>query len=238
MSALLEIKDLWGGYTEGVDILRGIDMEVHQGEAVGIIGLNGSGKSTLGKAIMNMIPFRRGQILFEGEDITALKTHERSRRGIAIMQQGGKVFPNLSVWDNLQLAMQANNSQFNIQNSELSEIIPLLQRPKCELQHHMADKLSGGQRHQLALAMVLSNHPKFVILDEPSAGLSPIAVEEMYQMLRDARAKLNVTIILIEQNIAKAVEYCTGCYLLEQGLIKRESRFNNLTEINNRMFNK
>ena len=235
MSALLEIKNLWGGYTEGVDILRGIDMEVLQGEAVGIIGLNGSGKSTLGKAIMNMIPIRRGTILFEGENITSLKTHELSHRGIAIMQQGGKVFPNLSVWDNLQLA--CNNSQLSTLNPQLAEVIPLLSRPKRELQYHMADKLSGGQKHQLSLAMTLATNPRLVILDEPSAGLSPKAVEDMYQMLRDVREKFNVTIILIEQNIAKAIKFCTGCYLLEQGSIKDESRYYNLSEINNRMFN-
>ena len=153
------------------------------------------------------------------------------------MQQGGRIFPNLSVWDNLQLAM-SSNSKFKIQNSKLEEVIPLLRQPKKELEHLMADKLSGGQKHQLSLAMTLATNPSLVILDEPSAGLSPKAVEDMYQMLRDVRLKLNVTIILIEQNIAKAVEFCTGCYLLEQGLIKRESRFNNLTEINNRMFNK
>ena len=111
MSEILKIKDLWGGYTEGVDILRGISMEVQLGEAVGIIGLNGSGKSTFGKAIMNMIPIRRGEILFDGEDITALTTNQLAHRGISIMQQGGRVFPNLSVWDNLQLAAQGKNVQ-------------------------------------------------------------------------------------------------------------------------------
>ena len=212
MNELLKIKDLWGGYTESVDILRGISMEVHQGEAVGIIGLNGSGKSTFGKAIMNMIPIRRGEIIFDGEDITALSTSQLAHRGISIMQQGGRVFPNLSVWDNIQLAAQANNSQ-------LSEIVPLLQRPKHELQHLMADKLSGGQKHQLSLAMTLATNPRLVILDEPSAGLSPKAVGEMYQMLRDVREKLNVTIILIEQNIAKAVEFCDRSIMIRQGTI-------------------
>jgi len=237
MSEILKINNLWGGYQEGVDILRGISMEVQQGEAVGIIGLNGSGKSTFGKAIMNMIPIRRGQIIFEGEDITALTTSQLSHRGISIMQQGGRVFPNLSVWDNLQLAAQGKNVQCSMFNVQLAEVIPLLQRPRRELQHLMADKLSGGQKHQLSLAMTLSTNPRLVILDEPSAGLSPKAVEEMYQMLHDVRSKLHVTIILIEQNIAKAVEFCTGCYLLEQGFIKSESRYNSLIEINNRMFN-
>lgn len=237
MSEILKIKDLWGGYTEGVDILRGISMEVQEGEAVGIIGLNGSGKSTFGKAIMNMIPIRRGEILFDGEDITALATSQLAHRGISIMQQGGRVFPNLSVWDNLQLAAQANNNcPLSILNSQLAELVPLLQRPKHVLQHLMADKLSGGQKHQLSLAMTLATNPRLVILDEPSAGLSPKAVEEMYQMLRAVRAKLNVTIILIEQNIAKAVESCNKILLLQQGSFKSETNKKDIQSIELLMF--
>ena len=231
MSELLKINNLWGGYKEGVAILRGISMEVQQGEAVGIIGLNGSGKSTFGKAIMNMIPIRKGEILFEGEDITALSTSELSHRGISIMQQGGKVFRNLSVWDNLQLAGQGRSAQ-------LAEIIPLLQKPKSQLQHLMADKLSGGQKHQLSLAMTLATNPRLVILDEPSAGLSPKAVEEMYQILRDVRSKMNVTIILIEQNISKAVDFCHWSILIQQGQIAKRIAGDNIIEIEIIMFNK
>jgi len=218
MSEILKINDLWGGYKGGVDILRGISMEVQQGEAVGIIGLNGSGKSTFGKAIMNMIPIRRGQISFEGEDITALTTSQLSHRGISIMQQGGRVFQNLSVWDNLQLAMGSSRSSLITHHSSLQEIIPLLQRPKKELQQLMADKLSGGQKHQLALAMALAASPRLVILDEPSAGLSPKSVGEAYEILCEVRERLDVTIILIEQNIAKAVEFCDNVYTIKQGL--------------------
>lgn len=249
MSEILKIKDLWGGYTEGVDILCGISMEVQQGEAVGIIGLNGSGKSTFGKAIMNMIPIRRGEILFDDEDITSLSTSQLAHLGISIMQQGGRVFPNLSVWNNLQLAAQANNSQFSarpkdacyqrdarILNSQLVELVPLLQRPEHELQHLMADKLSGGQKHQLSLAMTLATNPRLVILDEPSAGLSPKAVEEMYQMLRDVRERLNITIILIEQNIAKAVEFCDKVCILRQGTALQTNP-NSYQEIERIMFN-
>ncbi len=231
MSELLKINNLWGGYQEGVDILRGISMEVQQGEAVGIIGLNGSGKSTFGKAIMNMIPIRKGEILFEGEDITALSTSELSYRGISIMQQGGKVFRNLSVWDNLQLAAKADISQ-------LADIIPLLQQPKRGLQHLMSDKLSGGQKHQLSLAMTLATNPHLVILDEPSAGLSPKAIEEMYQMLSAVKEKLDVTIILIEQNIAKAVEFCDLCALIQQGHVTKVFCQDKVSEIEKYMFRK
>lgn len=239
MSTLLKINDLWGGYREGVDILRGISMEVQHGEAVGIIGLNGSGKSTFGKAIMNIIPIRRGKILFNGEDITTLSTSQLAHRGISIMQQGGRVFPNLSVWDNLQLAAQANsNRQLSIVNSQLAELVPLLQHPKKELQGLMADKLSGGQKHQLSLAMTLATNPRLVILDEPSAGLSPKAVEEMYQTLREVKAKLNITIILIEQNIAKAIEFCCRSILIQQGYVSKTFTESNLIEIEKHMFRK
>lgn len=236
MSAILEIKDLWGGYQEGVDILRGITMEVQQGEAVGIIGLNGSAKSTLGKAIMGMVPYLRGSIVFEGEDITGLKTHELVHRGIAIMQQGGRVFPTLSVWDNLQLAK--GNSQLSTFDSQLQEIIPMLRRPKRDLQRLMADKLSGGQKHQLSLAMTLATSPCLVILDEPSAGLSPIAVEEMYTMLRAIKERLAVSIILIEQNIAEAGKFCSKIILLQQGVFAKIFTEENLLSIKKKMFNK
>ena len=234
MSEILKINNLWGGYQEGVDILRGISMEVQQGEAVGIIGLNGSGKSTFGKAIMNMIPFRKGEIFFEGEDITPLTTSQLAHHGISIMQQGGKVFPNLSVWDNLQLA-GGDSSLFTL-HSSLQDVIPLLQQPKKKLQHLMADKLSGGQKHQLSLAMALATKPRLIILDEPSAGLSPIAVEEMYSILRIIREDIGFTIILIEQNIAKAVEFCKSCIILKQGeMIGNSSNYVDLEKL---MFNK
>lgn len=215
MSELLKISGLWGGYKEGVDILRGIDMTVNKGEAIGIIGLNGSGKSTLGKAIMNMIPIRRGEIEWMGESVTALPTHELARKGLAIMQQGGQVFQTMSVWENLELAAAGASLD------QIREIIPLLQRPKRELQRQMADKLSGGQKHQLALAMTLATQPKLVILDEPSAGLSPKAVEEMYSILQAVREKMQVTIVLIEQNIAEAVVFSDHCYLVQQGTVSR-----------------
>ena len=105
MSEILIIENLWGGYQKGVDILKGLSMEIQQGEAIGILGLNGSGKSTLGEAIMNMIPFRKGEITFEGNDISNLSTSQLSHCGLSIMQQGGRVFRTISVWDNLQLAL-------------------------------------------------------------------------------------------------------------------------------------
>lgn len=220
MSTILKIDNLWGGYTNDVDILRGISLEVNKGETLGIIGLNGSGKSTFGKAIMNMIPFRRGSIELAGQHIENLSTHQLSRHGLAIMQQGGQVFQTMTVLENLELAFGTKkNSQYK---DFIFKMIPLLKEKDYSVLKRTADKLSGGQRHQLALAMTLATEPSFIILDEPSAGLSPVAVESMYSLLSDVKESLGITIVLIEQNINKAISFCNRCILLSQGTIGRE----------------
>lgn len=234
MSALLEIRDLVGGYQEGVKVLQGINLSVEQGEAVGIIGLNGSGKSTLGKAIMNLLPYRSGKILFEGEDVTQLSTHELARKGIAMMHQGGVVFPNLTVWQNLQLAVGA--ARYSSLASQYGGIIPLLREPERKLMRTAADKLSGGQRHQLALAMTMAQNPQLIILDEPSAGLSPKAVEEMYEMLAMVQKKLGITVVLIEQNIIRAVDFCRRCFMVSQGTVARVFENEAIAEIEAALF--
>lgn len=236
MMQVLEIHNLRGGYIPELDILQGIDLTLSEGDVVGVLGLNGSGKSTLGKAIMNMIPRREGEIRFCGQSITSLATHELATRGIAIMPQGGQVFNTMSVWENLQLAFGDVQDKEYI--AQLQEIVPLLARPKKELQHTMADKLSGGQRHQLALAMTLARRPKLAILDEPSAGLSPKSVEEMYKILQQVRERLGVTILLIEQNIAKAIDFCDRSILFAQGCIAHEFIDGSITDVETIMFNK
>lgn len=238
MSALLEIRNLEGGYEKGVRILQGIDLTVEQGEAVGIIGLNGSGKSTLGKAILNLLPYRTGNIFFDGQQVEDKSPHDLAQMGIALMHQGGVVFPNLSVWQNIQMAL--GNAQRSTLNTQLKEIIPLLKEPMTELMRTMADKLSGGQRHELALAMTLAHKPKLVILDEPSAGLSPKAVEEMYGILRKIRELYGLTVLLVEQNISRAVAFCDKCVLLGQGRITGGFVGERLvlSEIESLMFNK
>lgn len=237
MSKLLEIKDLYGGYEKGVKVLQGINLTVEQGEAVGIIGLNGSGKSTLGKAVMNLLPYRSGKVFFEGQDVSEDSTCQLAQKGIAMMHQGGVVFPNLSVWQNLQLAF--GTSRLSPFTSQLSDIIPLLQQPKKKLMRTMADKLSGGQRHELALAMTLARQPKLVILDEPSAGLSPKALEEMYEMLGKIKESFGLGVVLVEQNVSRAISFCNRCVMLGMGTISYEFIGESLviSEIERVMFN-
>lgn len=224
---ILELKDIKGGYTKNVDILRGVSLSVDKGEALGIIGLNGSGKSTLGKSIMNMLPHQSGTIILDGEDISELSTSEIASRGISIMHQGGKVFDSLTVDENLSLAGKMS--------SEFQKLIPLLQEG---IGRRMADRLSGGQRHQLALAMALLGNPRFVILDEPSAGLSPKAVDDMYSILSTVKKELGISIILIEQNISKAITFCDRSLLIAQGQIEKEFKSQDIKEIEKIMFNK
>jgi ABC-type branched-chain amino acid transport systems, ATPase component len=228
---MLQITDLKGGYLKGHNILKGLSLEINQGETVGIIGLNGSGKSTLGKAIMNILPFREGRILFNGADITNKTPQELSKSGIAFFMQGGKTFDELSVWENLIISAENEDSIIEIQKYFI-----LLSAPKKQLKKIRADKLSGGERHQLALAMCLLKNPTFLILDEPSAGLSPKAVNEMYLTLEKIRKEKNLTILLIEQNIAKAIELCNYVSLLREGKIERQFKNKDLKEIELKMF--
>ena len=235
MSAIVEIRNLNGGYQEGVKILQGVSLTIEHGETVGVIGMNGSGKSTLGKSILNLLPYRNGTIVFDGEDVTSLPTPMLSRKGIAMMQQGGIVFPTLSIYDNLKMAFHGKGKTDYVE--QLKSIIPLLQQPERSLRHTMADKLSGGQRHQLALAMTLACHPKFVILDEPSAGLSPTAVNEMYEMLTKVKARFGLSIMLIEQNVTRAIEFSSRVVMLGQGVVIEEYNKINITDIEKRMIN-
>lgn len=233
MSALLEIKDLSGGYTQGIEILHGINMTIQSGETVGIIGLNGSGKSTIAAAIMNLLPFRKGSIVFKGEDITYLPAWQLSNQGIAIMQQGGRVFPSLSVWEHMELVLGQNTKN---RVEQLAEIIPLLANTKSKLRHMMGDRMSGGQKHQLALAMTMAQNPRFVILDEPSAGLSPRSIDEMYTIIDSICSKASTAVLLIEQVVAKAVEHCDRCLLVQLGTIVREFIHPSISEVDNAMF--
>ena len=224
---ILELENIKGGYTKNVDILRGVSLSIEKGEALGIIGLNGSGKSTLGKSILNMLPHQSGTIILNGEDISLLSTSEIADKGISIMHQGGKVFENLTVDENLSLAGKIS--------PDFKNLIPLLQEG---IGDRMADRLSGGQRHQLALSMSILSHPRLLILDEPSAGLSPKAVDDMYSILSTIKRELGISIILIEQNISKAITFCNRSLLIAQGQIEQEFKNQNIKEIEEIMFNK
>jgi ABC-type branched-subunit amino acid transport system ATPase component len=229
---ILQIKNLTGGYTKNHDILQGINLDIAKGDAVGIIGLNGSGKSSLAKACMNILPYWRGEILLNGTDITKKSTQELSNMGIAMFMQGGKVFEELSVYENLMLVSQSEKSIVKLQDYFLFLRINIAQLKKMR-----ADKLSGGERSQLALAMSVLKGPSLLILDEPSAGLSPLAIDEIYQSLNLLRKKSNLSIMLIEQNVSRCVELCRSVNMIRNGKIAYSSENKNIKEVEKIMFN-
>jgi ABC-type branched-subunit amino acid transport system ATPase component len=228
---MLKIKNLSGGYLKDCEILQGVDFEISKGDSIGIIGLNGCGKSTFSKAIMNILPYRSGEIYFNGENTTRKSPQELSELGITFFMQGGKVFEELSVRDNLLLACE---NKKNIEH--IKEYFVLLQVTDKHLSRMRADTLSGGERHQLALAMCLLKNPLLLILDEPSAGLSPKAVTTMYDTLELLRGEKKLTIILVEQNVTRAIQFCDSINMLKNGKFVYYSDNKDIKKVENLMF--
>lgn len=237
---LLQISGLAGGYKkeEKDNILRGISLTLRKGETLGVLGLNGSGKSTFAKALMNLLPYRSGEIFFEGVLVDRMGAHDLSRIGIALMQQGGVLFNNLSVSDNLKLAFGGKRVKADYEGILASLLPPepetddsvrndnndeWRKRRMKSLLRMRGDRLSGGERQAVSLAMVLARSPRLLILDEPSAGLAPSAARSAYDQLDKVRL-LNpeMSIILIEQNVAMAHAFCDRLIWLEQGRVGAE----------------
>jgi len=215
---MLIINDLKAGYTKENPILKGINLNIKDGEVIGILGRNGSGKSTLVKAICGLVPYCEGEIFLDGKLISGLPTFKISRLGIGLFQQGGRVFPNLTVKENIDFtASTRSNNEKNKKIGEISyqfEVLSKLNRLKLKSSY-----LSGGEKNQLALAMILINKPKMLIFDEPSAGLSPSNTRAMYEVILKFREKNQTTILFIEQNVEIAVKNCNYIYQLSNGII-------------------
>lgn len=214
---MLELKNICSGYLHGVDVVHNINLQLEEGSVTALLGLNGVGKTTLCRAIMNMNPYRRGEIWFDGEKISTLSTEELSRLGISFFMSGGNTFPELSVWENMQIATPHCNTK---EIDKVRKIFPVLSGDSGMLKRKMADKLSGGERNQLALAMSILSKAKFLILDEPSAGLSPTAIKTMYSILNHIRSENDLTILLVEQSAELVRGFCTRTYILENGIME------------------
>jgi ABC-type branched-subunit amino acid transport system ATPase component len=195
-SDMLKISNLYAGYTKGNPILKGIDLDIDKGDIVGILGRNGSGKSTLAKAVCGLTPYINGEIVFDSVHITGRQPYEIASLGIGFFQQGGCIFPNLTVEENLTFAVANHNKNKKI--NDLGDYFEIFKNP--ERLKLKASYLSGGEKHQLALAMVLIQEPKFLILDEPSAGLSPNNQKAIYTILKNIK-EFNITMLIIEQNV-------------------------------------
>jgi len=212
---MLKIQELKSGYN-GMEILHGIDLEVKPGEIVAIIGPNGSGKSTTLKSIFNLCNIYSGKIEWKNKNITKLKTHEKIFEEISYVPQGRQVFRDLTVHENLEMGafIMKDKELVKTNIKDVYEKFPFLQQKKSK----NADTLSGGQQQMLAIGRALIQNPQLLLLDEPSLGLSPKAMKEIFKKIQEIN-KEGISIIIVEQNAKAAVEIADRTYILEDGKI-------------------
>ena len=210
---LLVAHDIVAGYVPGVDILRGCQLELHKGELVGIIGPNGAGKSTLLKAMFGLVPVRSGSIELRGQDITAAKAHRLVALGVGYVPQINNVFPSLSVQENLRMGVYLRPSEFGARFEQVAELFPLL----ADRRRQRAGYLSGGERQMVAMGRALMMDPSVLILDEPSAGLSPAYQDLVFERILGVH-HAGISIVMVEQNARRCLEISTRGYVLDQGV--------------------
>jgi len=211
---MLEIAGLRAGYGQ-VEVLRGVDFEARQGEIVALLGANGAGKSTMNNNISGVYRPFGGSIRFDGQDIAGRKPSEIVAAGLIQVPEGRRVFPNLSVRENLELGSYRRARAARAAN--LDRVVAIFPRLK-ERMAQKAGTLSGGEQQMLAIGRGLMAEPRLVILDEPSLGLSPLLVEEMFALIRQINAD-GITVILVEQNVVQSLEIAHRAYVLENGRI-------------------
>lgn len=211
-SIVLHAQDLVAGYIPEVNILNGCDLEVRAGEFVGIIGPNGAGKSTLLKAILGMCKIRSGSITLNGHDITGRKAHELVPLGVGYVPQTKNVFPSLTVKENLEMGCFLKPSVFKDRFAYVAQMFPKL----ADRAAQRAGALSGGERQMVAMGRALMLEPKVLLLDEPSAGLSPALQDEVFVQCRTINAA-GVAILMVEQNARRCLQVVSRGYVLDQG---------------------
>jgi branched-chain amino acid transport system ATP-binding protein len=221
--SLLEISGLRGGYAAADEIVKGADLTVAAGEIVALIGPNGAGKSTLLKLVAGLLRPSGGHVVFKGRDIAGLGAPEISRSGLSFVPQERNVFGTMSVAENLEMGGYIDGSHVRQRMAELYERFPML----ADKRRAAARTLSGGQRQILAMAVALMNAPELLLLDEPTAGLSPRAAEELFGTIL-ALNRSGVAILMVEQNALEALEVSARAYVLVQGRPEREGRADEL----------
>jgi len=215
MTALLNVQGLKSGYGV-VEVLRGVDLHVMPGELVALLGSNGAGKTTLNLTLSGLVPTRAGQVQFDGHDITALHSRQVVVRGLIQVPEGRKVFPNLSVHENLELGAFTRGRARRLENlDKVYETFPRLKERVSQL----AGTLSGGEQQMLAIGRGLMAEPRLLILDEPSLGLSPLLVEELFGLVSQLRST-GLSILLVEQNVGQSLDIADRAYVMENGQIR------------------
>jgi branched-chain amino acid transport system ATP-binding protein len=211
-TAVIETKGLVAGYLPGVNILNGANFFADQGELVGIIGPNGAGKSTLLKAIFGLVKVREGEINLNGESIANLKANQLVAKGIGFVPQNNNVFPSLTIEENLQMGLFQNPKSYD----ERLEFVTSIFAELGKRLKQRAGSLSGGERQMVAMSRALMMDPKVLLLDEPSAGLSPVRQDEAFIRVSEIN-KAGVTTIMVEQNARRCLQISDRAYVLDQG---------------------
>ena len=211
---LLEVEDLCVTYGD-IEAVRHLDFVLDQGEMVSIVGANGAGKTSILNAVMGIEPIRDGRIVFDGEDITRLPVHERARRGIRLVPERSRVFPRLSVYENIMIGLygQRGGRPLQARLDWLYGIFPRLQERRSQL----ASTLSGGEQQQLAIARALVSEPRLLLVDEVSMGLMPKLVDQVFLLLRQLNQELGLPILLVEQNAMASLKISDRGYVMETG---------------------
>ncbi|MDQ0711501.1 branched-chain amino acid transport system ATP-binding protein [Streptomyces luteogriseus] len=209
---VLAADDIVAGYVPGVDVLRGCSVEVRPGEVVGVIGPNGAGKSTLVKAVFGLLRVRGGTVRLGGEDVTGRPAHELVRRGVGYVPQLQNVFPTLTVEENLRMGVYLRPKDHTRRVAAVEELFPVL----ADRRRQKAGAMSGGERQMLAMARALMMEPQLLLLDEPSAGLSPLHQDHVFDRCRMINSA-GVAVLMVEQNARRCLQLCDRGYVLDQG---------------------
>ena len=215
MSALLEVKDLVVSYG-GIEALKGITFKVNEGEIATLIGANGAGKSTTLRAITSLVPVKGGNITYTGQDITHLDTQKIVEKGIALVPEGRRVFANLTVLENLKIGAYLRKDKAGIEK-DIQYIYHLFPRLE-ERSWQLAGSLSGGEQQMLAVGRAMMTRPRMIMMDEPSLGLAPLVVKDIFSIIKRLREE-GITILLIEQNANAALNAADYGYVMETGHI-------------------
>jgi len=208
----IECNGIAAGYVKGLNILQGVDLIINEKEIVSIIGPNGAGKSTLLKAIMGIINISGGRFFINGVEKTNTPTHQIVSEGVGYVPQVENVFPSLTIEENLEIGSWSVKDNIKQSISKVFDDFPMLKERKKD----KAGNLSGGQRQILALARALVTSPSILLLDEPSAGLSPVAIKEVFEIVKEINSR-GVAILLVEQNATRALNFSDRGYVLDQG---------------------
>ncbi|MAK38451.1 MAG: ABC transporter ATP-binding protein [Actinomycetota bacterium] len=212
VGALVRADGLYAGYFPGVNILNSSDLYAKDGELVGIIGPNGAGKSTLLKAIFGLVHINTGSVLLGDEDITNLRADQLVRRGVGFVPQTNNVFPSLTIEENMEMGAFQDPKNFSARFDKVVDLFPTL----GERRKQRAGSLSGGERQMVAMGRALMMEPNVLLLDEPSAGLSPALQDEVFVRVREIN-KTGVTVIIVEQNARRCLQIVDRGYVLDQG---------------------